>query len=141
MINMAAIYITRYWEVNADWLRCIEVRICRLRPTVRLNTRSFVDAAAAHVVPSTDYVRSRLAGVCVRVQSKRAAGDVEPTFMANVDWASCTTWPAYSEQGDTKCDDQHNTVAAITAIMYLLGSFYFLKIVTPPQVLPIWDML
>ena len=32
MINMAAIYITRYWEVNADWLRCIEVRICRLRP-------------------------------------------------------------------------------------------------------------
>ena len=33
--------------------------------------------------------------------------------MANIDWASCTTWPAYSEREDTKCYDQHNTVAAM----------------------------
>ena len=48
--------------------------------------------------------------------------------MASVDWASCTTWSAYSEQEYTKCDDQHNTVAAI---FYSLCSFCFLKIVTP----------
>ena len=33
--------------------------------------------------------------------------------MASVDWASCTTGSAYSKQEYTKCDDQHNTVAAI----------------------------
>ena len=54
--------------------------------------------------------------------------------MASVDWASCTTWPAYSEQEDTKCDDKHNTVAAI--FIYSVR-FYFLKIVTPLQVLAI----
>ena len=27
--------------------------------------------------------------------------------MASVDWASCTTWPANSEQEDTKFDDKH----------------------------------
>ena len=32
---------------------------------------------------------------------------MELTSMANVDWASCTTWPAYSEQEDTKVDDKH----------------------------------
>ena len=33
--------------------------------------------------------------------------------MASVDWASSTTWSAYTKQEYTKCDDQHNTVAAI----------------------------
>ena len=29
------------WKLNADWLHCIEVRICRLRPYVRLSMRPF----------------------------------------------------------------------------------------------------
>ena len=33
--------------------------------------------------------------------------------MVSVDWASCTTWSAYSEQEYTKFDDKHNTLAAI----------------------------
>ena len=53
--------------------------------------------------------------------------------MANVDWASCTTWPAYSEREDLKFDDQHNTGGHV----HLFSSFYFLKIVIPLQVLPI----
>ena len=71
------------WRLNADWLRCIEVRICRLSPSVRLTRgRSPADIAAAHVEPSSDaYSMSHclvytLTVWCIRMYTLLAAGDL-----------------------------------------------------------------